>query len=395
MHKIIIEGPNKLNGSVRLQGAKNSAMKHIVFTLLKNGKYLLSNIPDISSAQNLIRIVELQGGKVIRDKSGILSIDTRNVTKPHRINSDLFFHTSGAVHLIPILASRSGTCEIEKHATRKDYGGDKIGARSLDSVINTLAECGISCEEKAEAYEFKIVSDRPFSYNVPVNSFAATVNVVLAALFKNGKSRIRNITREPEFSDVLDFLIEMNSKIKQEDNDLIIDGNSELREISYTIIPDRNDFATWVSAALTTKSEIMIENVNYEKMRLEQMDKVKDEMGFDLEYSGSSCLVKPNTHKLKPLTIEGGRYPAFQTEWQVLFSPVVTQINGTSRIIELLYPNRMKHWEELSKLGAKFRYIQSEKTPEFAIHKTAIDTKTENAVEVSGPQKVSQPWDFA
>ncbi|MDD3647123.1 MAG: UDP-N-acetylglucosamine 1-carboxyvinyltransferase [Candidatus Dojkabacteria bacterium] len=388
MHKISINGPNKLSGTVEVQGAKNSAMKLLAATLTTGDKFVLDNVPDITSSQNFIEILKQNGGTVEKLENNKLKIDTSPVKKVRQISKELFFHTSGAIHLIPQITARFDQCEVEKDPERADTGGDKIGSRPFDKVIQMFRECGINCTETETSFTFRKVSDKPFSYTVPIESFSASVNAVLCALFKNGESRILKPTPETEFKELIDFLIQMGAKINYTEEAITVKGNLPLSGTNYKIMPDRHDFVTWVSAALTTNSDIQIDNVDYKKMRLEQMEKVKNEMGFDLEFSGSSCLVHANTFNLKPLTLEGGRYPAFQTEWQVLFAPVVTQIKGRSRIIELLYPNRMGHWEELAKMGAKFKYINTGKVPEFAIHKTALDADTKNAVEITGPQKL-------
>lgn len=410
MSKIIIHGPCKLKGKVKVQGAKNAAMKHLFIPLLSNDKFTIHNVPKIGTINKLLELVQLQGAKLKWKKKNTIVIDTTNVKESVRIPADIFYYTSGGIFSIPILASKYGRCIIEKDKKRDDYGGDQIGGRAFSQIIRTLNQLGIKCNEEKDTFIFSKVSDKPFKFVVPVESFSASVLTTFCALFKNGESKVFKYTPDAEFADIIEFLQRAGAKIKKNEDSLIIKGNANLNGIEYTTMGDRHDFATWVSAALITNSQIEIQNIDYKKMRLDAMDKVANQMGINLEYSENSCLVKTNLSELisptsptvrresrrnkvktdkgglKPVSIHAGRYPDFQTEWQVLFSPIFTQIKGKSRVVEKLFPDRMQHWKELEKMGAKFKFIKTEIIPEFPY--TGTGKRPPNAVEVTGPVKL-------
>jgi UDP-N-acetylglucosamine 1-carboxyvinyltransferase len=355
--------------------------------MLVNDKFTFHNIPNIGSIQNLLQIMKRQGVKYRWFDKNSLEIDSRNVKKIKTLKRDLFYYTSGSVSLIPILASRFGKCIVEKNIEDNNYGGCKIGSRTFQQIIDSSKDLGIDCKETEKEYTFSIVSNAPFICNVPVSSYTVTVNAVYAALFRKGESRIVNFTKEPIFEDVLTAIISTGADIEVRNKELIIKGGKKLGRIDYNNVSDRHEFATWVSAGLSTNSNLLINGVDYERMKLKQLEKVIKSMNIDLEFENNCCKIIPQLKKIQPTTIEAGRYPDFQTEWQVVFSPLLTQVGGKSRVVELLYPDRMAHWKEMKKMGIKSKLSQSIKSPLFA----PADEKeriTPNVVEITGPQSL-------
>src|SRR3990170_1072247 len=143
MKNILIKGPSKLNGKVKVQGAKNSAMKHIFIPLITNDVFVLENIPRIGSTEKHTDIVKMQGAKVEWLGKNTLKIDTKNVIKPQTIPKELLYYTSDANKVIPILASKFGKCLVEIDPERSDRGGDQIGSRRFNEMIPILKELGI------------------------------------------------------------------------------------------------------------------------------------------------------------------------------------------------------------------------------------------------------------
>jgi UDP-N-acetylglucosamine 1-carboxyvinyltransferase len=380
MRHIVIEGPCRLSGTVCVQGAKNSAMKHVLSPLLTSGKFLLKNIPNIGSTKKLLDIVQIQGATVTWIDAHTVSVDTADVIQSHPIPADLFYYTSGAIHAIPQLVSRFGNCIIETEAGRTDTGGDQIGSRKLSLIIESFKRCGIGMRETGEYIEFYLESDTPFDYEVPVQSFSASVNSVLCALFKKGTSTIRKYTGEAEFYDILNFWKQMGADIKITPEALYVTGGKQLNGIEYSNMFDRQDFATWVSIALSTGSEITIGNVDYSAMRLESMEPTLLALGVQADLHSSVCKLNYKPADLNPVQIKAGMYPMFQTEWQVLFSPLFAQLRGTSRISEYVFTNRMRHWEELAKMGATYEFIPDPECPE--------ENGNPRAVTVHGPVKL-------
>ncbi len=380
MAKIIIEGPSRLNGVVKVQGAKNSAMKHIFIPLIYEGEYILENIPRIGSTEKHIELIEHFGAKIDWISNNTLHINTKNVNKNKLIPKELLYFTSGGNHIIPIIASRFGTCEIEIEENRTDYGGDKIGSRKFIDIIKTLKLCGISAQDKQTSITFTLESTKAFNFDVPVGSFTATVLAVFSALFKNGISRISNYTQVNEFHDILEFLLKAGANIKITPSYLDIMGPTVLTDATYRNMNDPHDFVTCLVAGLATNSEITIEGIQYQKMRLNTLDDVLKMMNINLDLHQDISTLKPQLENIKPISLFAGQYPLFTTEWQVLFSPLLTQINGDSNIVETFFADRMRHWSELEKLGIKFTFYKDPNYPE--------TNNNPRAVKISGSQQL-------
>ena len=381
MKYIVINGPTQLKGKVKIQGAKNSAMKHIFIPLITNGKFTLENIPRIGSTEKHIEIAKILGAKVDWSNRNTLNIDTKNVNKSQIIPKELLYYTSDANKVIPILASRFGKCQIEINPERVDRGGDQIGSRNFDEIIPTLKEFGIEAKRKiSRLIEFQLNSENPFNYKAPIPSFTISVLALFCALYKKGKSIITNTTLIPEFDDMVEFLIAAGAKIKKGNNQIEVYGPVQIKGIKYKNMYDPNDLVTWISAALATNSEIVIEGIDYTKMKLQTLESTLVKMNINIDLHTFITNIKPQLKRIKPTEIYTGPYPVFTSEWQVLFSPLLTQIIGTSKVIETLFANRMQHWNELKKMGTVFEFFKDPKFPE--------EDGKPRAVKVTGPQKL-------
>lgn len=374
-----VNGPTILRGAVNLQGAKNSALKHIISPLLANDKFVLDNIPDITSVVSILEIVKLQGADVKQLTRNKISVDTSKLDGSQVISSDLFYHTSGGILFIPILASRFGKCEIILDDLRKDTGGDQIG-RTMSWQESKLEEIGISKTIRKNRAIYSLASKNPFEYEIPGRAFSISVGAVYTALFRKGTSRIYNYCLAAEFDDIVLMLKSMGARITVKKDVILVRGNNRLDGVKYTNMHDKQDFVTFLSAALCTQSKIIIRNVEYEKMKLDCLDGFLKEAGIKLHYdkSAMTCEVIGDKIKdLKPVDLVAAEYPDFVTEWQVLLSPLLALIKGESTVVEGIFPDRMRHWKELSKFGARYEYYKVSGYPEIR--------QNPRAVKIQGP----------
>ena len=365
INKYTVFGSAKLAGRVQVQGAKNSAMKHVIIPLLTNGKFILRNIPEISSTKKIAEILRLQGAEVKWPTGNVVEIDTSKVEKPVEIMSDLFYHTSGGILLIPILVNRFGYCEI-KGPRRTDTGGDKIG-RSMVRVNERLKEMGIKHCVKNESVYYSLERKSPIKYKVPKKSFGVSVLATFTALMRRGKSEIVGPCSVAEFEDVINILQKMGARIKYMSDRLIVWGGKHLKGVVYENMHDRHDFITFLSAGLCTESEIEIENVDYQSMKLDCLEDFLYQAGIKVQFNKKTnrCFLRKNKLRgLKPVKIVAKEYPDFVTEWQVIMSPLLGLISGVSEVVEGYFTNRMRQWEELTKFGAKYRFIKHPDYPE-------------------------------
>lgn len=362
-----ITGGNKLKGDVYLQGSKNSAMKHVFTTLLAPGKYTFKNMPDISSIHNLLKIHEIQGGKFKWLDRHTVEIDSTGVRSSHLIPSDLFYHTSGAMYLNSVMTNRFGSFNFEVN-DKDDAGGDQIGRirGNLEKETGFFDQVGISVELKDKIATYTLVDSNPFKVDLK-GSLGLTIGAIWLAVLRDGTSTLLNPGFTSFTLDQIQILRKMGAKIDVEEGKFIIHGGKSLKPVDYENMFDKHDFITFLVAALITESELTIHNVQYDLMKLSCLDDVVNQMSINLEYDKENeiCHVKKNKiADLKPIKVIAKEYPFFVTEWQVLFSPLLALIPGQSEVIEGYHFDRMKHWLELSKMGAKYEFFQSADYPE-------------------------------
>lgn len=362
-----LHGPTTLSGSVTIQGAKNSAMKHVLMPLLTPGIFTLRNIPHITSITNLLQIVSLFGPKITWLDPHTTQIDSSLPLKQSVIPSDLFYHTSGAVFLIPILVNHFGICQIEFSKTRTDVGGDQIG-RTMDTYDQFLSRVGVTKTVTSDHWIYQSSNVDPFIEEINNFSFGSSIMSLMAALGRHGQSRLNKITNAANFSDTLRMLKVMGAKIESDGPNLIVTGNQSLHGVDFTNMGDQHDFATFVSAALTTGSSITIEGYDFDQMKLRPLVNFFDQIGlqnYQLNSQNHSFIVPATDIKsLRPVNIIAYDFPNFITEWQVLFSPLFALISGQSEIVEAWFFDRMRHWIELAKMGANYQYFTHPDYPE-------------------------------
>lgn len=376
---IVINGPCKLSGDVFLQGAKNSAMKHVLLPLIADGEYVLQNIPRNTSILSLIELVKVYGVQVEWTKENEVRMISQLLNNNQIIPADIFYHTSGGVLAIPIIASRFGACRVAVGA-RDDTGGDLIG-RKIGSIIDNLKNVGIEYGVRDDIASFTKSSDRPFEFTIPNRSFGATVIALYAGLFRDGESRIVAPTRVSEFDDIVLSIKTAGADISYEGDVLVVKGSQPLQAIRFVNMYDQNDFSTWLYLALATKSDIKIVNVDYIKMKLDAYQFLFDQCGKHIVFNENWCQVDGSQIELPPLNINASMYPDFHTDAQPLISVLLTQLNGESAIREKFFSNRLQYWSELAKFGARYEYFTDPEIPE--------ENGWPRAVKVFGPTKLT------
>lgn len=327
-------------------------MKHIIVPLLARDKFVISNVPNITSCTNLLEIVKLAGGNVEWADKHSVQIDTTRVGQKVVIDENTFFHTSAGWLAIPLLLAGNGECVILNMANRTDTGGDKIG-RKLD--FSWYGEVGIGVEKLGDNLRFFTSSTKSFIRDVK-SMFGPSVFCLFCALQRLGQSRIINANNWPEFYDNLGMLAKMGADIIWQGPDLLVNGGKELHGCTWENMNDRHDLATWVALGLATQSDITITGVQAERMQLGALWNFLENLGAEFTLTDQSLKLSSIQH-LRPISQEASYDTGFTSEWQVLFSPVLAQTTGTSTIVDKLIYDRMWHWQELRKLGAVFQYF--------------------------------------
>ncbi len=345
MDYLKIKGGTKLSGSIKISGAKNSALPVIAATILSDKPVKLTNLPNVVDIRTLLKLLGILGGTVEHnDTVANINNGTMNSTKAvYEIVSQM---RASILVLGPLLA-RFGECEVSLP------GGCAIGQRPIDLHLKALEALGATIEIKggyvrAEAPNglkgAKIVFDKI--------TVGGTENIVMAAALAHGTTTIVNAAKEPEIVQLCEMIADAGVKIEGiGTSEITIEGTGgkPLMFKDVEIIPDRIEAGTYLCAAAITASTITLEKVNSTHIDA-SIDKLED-MGCTFDIEDEKITIHGN-RRLKPVTLITTEYPGFPTDMQAQFMAVATMAIGESVIEERLFENRFMHVSELNRLGA-------------------------------------------
>ncbi len=389
MSRYIINGGKELHGEVSIRGAKNASYKQIIASILSDQPTELSNIPTISDVKITESIAKSLGANIKYCGQHCLNISTPKITKSIvPIGTGEKSRTS-FMFAAPLLA-RTGTAIVPIP------GGDKLGARPLDRLFDCFSQMGITTELNDRTITFNTDKIKPVNYTFNKPSHTVTETIIMTAVFADGQTILNNTACEPEVDDLISMLNSMGANIRRDNSNpqkIIIDGVKSLSGTKHRIISDRNEVVTFACAALTTKGSVNILHCNPEivKTFIETIDKMgaKTIVGND-ELSVS--WVKP----LKNIDIETGPEPGFMTDWQAVFSVLLTQTVGPSSIIERVYPSRFQHIENLKKMGVRVAFFNPQIDNPHTYYEFNCDSDKQeyfHGVKIYGPTQL-KPSNF-
>ena len=349
MDKIVIEGGRRLEGSVKINGAKNAALPIMAACLLLNGPSRIKGIPNIVDIHTLLEILENLGGKVNRLNGGTLEIIFRdgenedNHTAPYELVRKM---RASICVLGPLLSKR-------RKAKVSYPGGCVIGERPIDLHIKGLKALGAQIET-TEGYINASADNLKGTVISLKGKYGSTVlgtcNVMSAAVLAEGTTIIEDAACEPEVQDLANFLNKAGAKISGiGESRLTIEGVKELHGVEYEIIPDRIEAGTFMIAGAITRGNILLQNVIAEHLTA-VIDKLR-EIGVEINTDSNTARIKGN-NLYHPVDITTMPYPGMPTDMQAQFMALLCTIEGKSIITEKIFPDRFIHAAELRRMGA-------------------------------------------
>lgn len=342
MKKIIINGQNELEGTIRISGAKNAAVAIIPAAIVTDEEATICNVPEISDIDSLEEILNFLNVDVKRATESMI-INPKNMENkviPTEISSKLraSYYFMGAL--------------LAKYKYVEMYfpGGCKIGSRPINLHLEGFKKLGATVEEENDKYIIKADKLKGAQMYLDVASVGATINIMLAATKAEGTTIIENAAREPEIVNVATFLNNMGAKIVGAGTSIIkIKGVKKLTKGFAEIIPDRIEAGTYTIIGALLGKPLKISNIIPE--HIEALTSKLKEAGADIEIEEDTIICK-KIDNLKPVNIKTYYYPGFATDLQQPFSVFLTQCKGKSQIEETIYENRYMHVEYLNKMGA-------------------------------------------
>lgn len=342
MKQIKIEGKHVLEGTIRISGAKNSAVALIPASLLSDGVVTIDNVPNISDIDALSEILEFLGVKVEK-KEGLIKIDSSNLVNreiPEMISSRL----RASYYFMSALLGKYKKVEMYFP------GGCSIGARPIDQTLKGFKVLGAEVKEEGNKYTITAENLHGGHVYLDMPSVGATINTILVAVRASGKTIIENAAKEPEIVNVATFLNNMGAKITGAGtSEIRITGVNHLNGCFSEVIPDRIEAGTYIIAGALTGHNLRIENIIPE--HVESLTLKLKEIGVPIEIGDDYAIVS-KTNNMKSINVKTLGYPGFPTDLQQPLTTLLTQCTGKSILEETIYENRFQNVKYLNKMGA-------------------------------------------
>ena len=343
MEQYVIKGGNPLVGEVDIAGAKNAALAILSAAIMTDETILIENLPDVRDINVLLEAISEIGAQVERvDKStvkingstiGNLSVDYEYIKK-----------IRASYYLLGALLGKY------KHAEVPLPGGCNIGSRPIDQHLKGFRALGAEVDIRHGAIVAKAENLHGSHIFLDVVSVGATINIMMAASMAAGRTIIENAAREPHVVDVANFLNSMGANIKGAGTDVIrIRGVEKLHRTEYSIIPDQIEAGTYMIAAAATGGEITIKNII--PRHQESLTAKLQEMSIGIE-EGEDWIRIYNNGSVSAAHVKTLPYPGFPTDMQPQITVLLSQADGTSKIVEGVTDFRFQYTEELKRMGA-------------------------------------------
>lgn len=338
-----IQGQKRLQGTIKVSGAKNSAVALIPASILANSKVTIEGLPEILDVWTLKSLLEEIGGQVSFE-DGTMSIDPTAMIDMPLPNGNVK-KLRASYYLMGAMLGRF------KKAVIGLPGGCYLGPRPIDQHIKGFEALGAKVTNEHGAIYLRADELRGAKIYLDVSSVGATINIMLAAVLAKGQTIIENAAKEPEIIDVATLLTSMGASIKGAGTNVIrIDGVEELHGTEHTIIPDRIEAGTYMIMAAAIGDGVTIDNVI--PLHVEPLTAKLREMGVEVQELEEKIHI-PKVESMKPVDIKTLVYPGFPTDLQQPFSVLQTQAIGTSVVTDTIYTARFKHIAEFNSMGAK------------------------------------------
>jgi UDP-N-acetylglucosamine 1-carboxyvinyltransferase len=347
MDKLIITGGARIDGEIRISGAKNAALPILAATLLADGPVTVSNLPHLHDITTMIELFGRMGIEPVIDEKLSVEIDARAI-KTLVAPYELVKTMRASILVLGPMVARFGYAEVALP------GGCAIGSRPVDLHIRGLEAMGAKIDVeggyiKAKAPEGGLVGAHFF---FDVVSVTGTDNIMMAASLARGRSVLENAAREPEVVDLANCLIAMGAKITGAGTDTItIDGVERLHSATYRVMPDRIETGTYLVAAAITGGRVKLKDTD--PTILEAVLLKLQEAGATITTGNNWIELDMHGKRPKAVNLRTAPYPAFPTDMQAQFVSLNSVAEGTGAVIETVFENRFMHVYEMNRMGAQ------------------------------------------
>src|SRR5690349_10846956 len=346
MDKLLIEGGARLEGEVRVSGAKNAALPILCAALLTPEPLTLTNVPRLNDVRTMQALLSQMGVGVDTTTPGTVVLDANRIDWPLAPYELVKTMRASILALGPLLA-RAGAARVSLP------GGCAIGARPVDLHLAALEQMGAQINTargyiEARAPKGGLKGARIVFEKITVTG---TENLLMAACLAQGETVLQNAAREPEISDLVVLLRKMGARIDGMDTSTLrVEGVASLHGADHAVIPDRIEAATFMVAAAITGGDLTL--INCAPEHLAAITQKLRQTGTHVEETGPGRLRVRAGRKLLAADVITEEYPGFATDMQAQYMALATQAEGTSVITETIFENRFLHASEMTRMGA-------------------------------------------
>lgn len=346
MEKFVINGGQKLNGSVKISGAKNAAVAILPGVLLAEGRCVIENLPEISDVTAICSVLRQLGATVNFLGEGRVEIDTTEVNS-FTVTKEMSENMRASSYFLGALLGCMNRARVAPP------GGCNFGVRPIDQHIKGFEALGARVTIENGMVEARTQRLGGCSIYLDVVSVGATVNIMLAAVKARGVTVIENAAREPHIVDLANFLNSMGANIMGAGTNVIkIRGVDSLHGTTYSIIPDQIEAGTYMAAVAGVGGDVMIENVI--PKHLESIMAKLEELGAEIEVFDEAVRVKMEGRPRR-CNVKTMPHPGFPTDMQPQIATVLSVCDGTSIVTEGVWDNRFRYVEQLALMGADIK----------------------------------------
>ncbi|MDQ7050642.1 MAG: UDP-N-acetylglucosamine 1-carboxyvinyltransferase [Enterobacterales bacterium] len=345
MDKLQLIGGNRLNGSIRISGAKNAALPILMATLLADGPTTIANVPHLNDVTTTLELLGVMGNSMTLGENMTVEIDTSTI-KTFEAPYDLVKTMRASILVLGPLLTRFGRADVSLP------GGCAIGSRPVDLHIKGMQAMGADIDVTDGYVRARSENGlKGATIHMEIVSVGATENLLMAASMAKGTTVLQNAAREPEVVDVANYLIAMGAKIEGAGTDTItIEGVEKLVGAHHKVLPDRIETGTYLVAAAMTGGRVKVRETSPDILEA-VLDKLR-ESGAKITTGDDWIELDMEGKRPQAVDIVTEPYPGFPTDMQAQFTALNVIAEGTGIIEETIFENRFMHVGELQRMGA-------------------------------------------
>ncbi|MBL6683334.1 MAG: UDP-N-acetylglucosamine 1-carboxyvinyltransferase [SAR86 cluster bacterium] len=344
MERLIIKGGNQLHGEVDCSGAKNAGLPILASTILLDGVAKIGNLPHLQDITTMLELLNSMGSHINFDENGYIEINSSNIDLPEA-RYELVKTMRASILVMGPLVAKYGKAKISQP------GGCDIGSRPIDFHLSGLEKMGAEIKSDSKYIYLRADKLKPIEFEFPKISVTGTENLMMAAVFTEGKTTLKNCAKEPEVVELANFLNKCGASIHGAGESTIeITGVDSLGSVEWDVLFDRIEAGTYLVAGAITNGHITVKKI--EPKTIQVLTNKLIEMGVNVSYGDNWVEADATSSEIRCIDIGTEPFPGFPTDMQAQFMALSTIATGSCTIEETVFENRFQHVSQLRKMGA-------------------------------------------